>query len=128
MLHVLGPGGYGVSTVRTPGDQIGAARVEVLPDRQTALAQEIFVVSMEFFQAGPGGAGELQFDFLGGGRGFAAFHDVLHAGARGLNHLVVSAALAVNVFVAEAHGHVINDFSHLEALELSIAAVFGNQF
>ena len=40
---------------------------------------------------------------------------------------VVSAAAFLNVFVAEAHGHVVAELGHLEAFEFPVAAVFGDE-
>src|SRR5438128_12395609 len=52
-----------------------------VPHWQVAGAQVIFVIVQQFLETGPAYVGELDFSFLGGDRGLAAFQDVLLAGA-----------------------------------------------
>jgi hypothetical protein len=57
----------------------------------------------------------------------AALGDVLHTGSGGLDHLVVRAAAAVDVAVAEPHRDIVDKLGDLEALEPAIAAVLWDQ-
>jgi len=98
-----------------------------LPLFQPPLAQEVLVVELQLFQAGAGDACQLEFELLGGSAGLAALGDVLDAGAGGLDHLVVGAAALVDVAIAEADGYVVDELGHLEALEVPVAAVLGDQ-
>jgi hypothetical protein len=56
-----------------------------------------------------------------------AFGDVLDTGADSLHHLVVGAAAPIDVAVAEAHGHVVDQLCDLEALQGAMAAVGRDQ-
>jgi len=55
------------------------------------------------------------------------FSDVLHAAPCRLHHLIMRAAAPVNVAVAEAHCHIIDQLRHLKTLQLAIASMLGNQ-
>ncbi len=114
--HVSGPGGHGVGGGGAARDKLRPAWVFAGPEREGALTEEVFVVEPEFFEAGAGYVGEFEFGFLGGAAGLAAFGDVLHAGTRGLDHLVVGAAALFEVAVAETDGHVVRKLGDLETL------------
>jgi hypothetical protein len=47
----------------------------------------------------------------------------LLSAARGLDHLVVSAAAFVDVAVAKPHGHIVTELRDLKALQFPIATV-----
>ena len=64
---------------------------------------------------------------FGGGAGLAAFGDVLHSAAGGLDHPVVGAAALADVPVAEPDGHVADEWGELEASEIPLGAVGGEQ-
>jgi len=53
--------------------------------------------------------------------------DVLDTGAGGLHHLVVGAAALVDVVVAEAHRHIVDQLCDLEALQVAVAAMGRDQ-
>ncbi|MHC1768322.1 MAG: hypothetical protein AB9869_29285 [Verrucomicrobiia bacterium] len=74
-----------------------------------ACPEEIAVILKEFLEAGPGYVCELQFRFFGSAAGLARFQDVLLAGPRSLDHLVVSAVALVQKTLAEPHRPVIDD-------------------
>jgi hypothetical protein len=86
-------------------------------------AHEIAVVFEQFFLAGAGHVGELEFGFLGCAAGLAAFQDVLFAGTGGLHHLVVGAGTLVYETVAEMEGGLVNHQCFVVGEELLVAAV-----
>lgn len=91
-----------------------------VPDGVVADPEVIVVVFEEFFQGGPGDIGELEFH-LGGGDGcFAAFEDVLFAGASGLDHLIDGAIASFEVTLGEAEGEVVDHHCLLVGEELSV--------
>ncbi len=87
-------------------------------------AQVVAVVVEQFFEAGAGDVGELDFGLGGGERGFAGFEDVFLAGAGGLDHLVDGAVASAEVFVGEAEGDVVDDFGFLEGEERGVIAAW----
>ena len=66
---------------------------------------------------------QLQLHLLRRAGRLAALGDILHAAARGLHHLVMGPAAAVDVAVAEPHSDVIGQLRHLKALQVAVAAV-----
>ena len=118
------PGGYFVCCLAASCDEGFAAGVVGGPEREAAVAEEVFVVEAEFFQAGAGDLGEFEFCFFGCGAGRATFGDVLDAAAGGLDHLVMGAAAWVDVAVAEADGDVVDELGELEGFEVSVATVW----
>src|SRR5436190_5798795 len=74
------------------------------PNGEVPSAKKIFVIVQQFFEAGSGNVGELDFGFFGGGAGLAAFEDVLFAGASGLDHLIDGTVAFGQKFVREAEG------------------------
>ena len=126
-MHLSDPGGHFVGGGGAAGDQLRAARVGAGPLRQAALPQEILVVAPQFLQARPADVRQFQFHLLRRSGGLASLGDVLNSGARGLCHLVVSAALAVNITVAETDRHIVDQLRNLKAFQLAIAAVFGDE-
>lgn len=93
---------------------------------QAMLAQIVFVVEAQLFQAGAGHAGQLEFGFLGRSAGRAAFGDVLHTAARGLHHLIPRPAAGRDIPSAKPHRHVIAQPRQLKALQLLVSAMPGN--
>jgi hypothetical protein len=91
------------------------------------LPEEILKIELQFFEAGAGHIGELKFGLFGGVGRLAALGDIPHAAARGLHHLIVSAAAFLDVEVAEPHGHVIGQLRYLKALQFPVAAVQGDE-
>ena len=105
------------------GDEGFSPRVVRVPQREGALAQVVFVVEAEFFEAGAGDVGELELGLFGSAAGLAAFGDVLHAAARGLDHLVVGAAARGDIPLAKPDGDIVAKLRELEALEAAVASV-----
>ena len=69
------------------------------------LAQQVFVVEAEFFQAGPGHVDQFQCHLFGGSSGFAAFGDALEFAAGCLDHLIMSTAATKDLLgIREAEG------------------------
>lgn len=93
------------------------------PFAVVALAEVVFVVAEEFFQAGSSHAGEFDLAFLGRSRHLAAFGDILVAAARGLHHLVVGAGFSVNEAVAEADRGIVNDLGFSVGEKVIVAAM-----
>ncbi len=86
------------------------------------MAQEIFEVEEQFFEAGAGDVEQAELG-LGRGRGSAAsLGDILAAGAGGLHHLVHGAGMGIEEFFAEPVGGVVNQRCRLEADAVAIAA------
>lgn len=125
--NFLHPRGNFVSSGRPPGDKFCTARIAFVPYRQPPLSQKILIVQPQFFETRPRHIRKLQFGLLGSSAGLAALGDVLHPAPRCLNHLVMGPAATFDVAVAETHRDVIHQLCDLEALQLAIAAVFGNQ-
>ena len=120
LRHFIGSGAPAV-------DQSLPTRIVTLPDRQAALAQEIFVVKPQLFQAGPRHVGEFEFGLFRGARSLAPFGDVLHPRPRRLHHLVMGTAALVDVAVAKTDRYIIHQLRHLKALELSVATMLRDQ-
>ena len=96
----------------------------LVPEAESVLNEVALVVLGELVvQAGPGDVGEFHLHFPGGGGGTAAFGDVAHAAASGLDHLVVGAAGFVDEALAEDDGGVIDGLSDGVAAEMFVAAV-----
>ena len=93
------------------------------PFLEASVAHEVAIVLQQFFEAGSSDVGQLDFCFLGGAAGLAAFEDVLFAGAGSLHHLVVGAATLVYETVAEAEGGVINHERLLVGEKVLVAAM-----
>jgi hypothetical protein len=97
--------------------------IVLVPFAKAALAEVVFVVAKEFFQAGPRDVGELQLALFGSGRNLAAFCDVLVATARRLHHLVVRARAPAYEAVAEADGGVVDDLGFVVGEEILVTTV-----
>src|SRR5262249_40233940 len=97
-----------------------------VPEAEAVLAQVIFIVPEQFFQAGAGHVGELKFGLLGRAGNAAALGDVLVSAARGLHHRVVGAGLPVNEAVAKADGGVVDDLGLGVGEKFFVAAVRGD--
>jgi len=110
-----------------PRDQRLAAGVMFRPRRQAAVSQVVFVVQLEFFQAGARHVGQLQFHLFRGAAGLAAFGYILHPAARGLHHLIVGTAALFDIPSTKPHRHVVAELRDLKALEFPIAAVFRDE-
>lgn len=110
-----------------PEDQGFPPGIFPFPERQVSVPEEVLVVQAEFFQAGAGHLGEFELHFFGGGAGFAALSDILHAAAGGLHHLVVGTASFSDVSVAKANRHIVAELGDLEAQQLSVAAMLGDE-
>jgi len=123
----LRPGGHIIGAGGPARDEVRAAGVAPFPKRESSLAHEVLVVQAQFFEARAGNVGQFHFDFLRGGAGDATLGDVLDPGTRGLDHLVAGPTVPANVAFTEPHRDVVNQARHLEALQLPVAAVFGDQ-
>src|SRR5579872_147927 len=121
------PLGYLVGGGAAAGNQVCPARIFAVPQGKAALAEKVFVIEAQFFEAGAGYVGQLEFGLFGGARGLAALSYVLHSAASGLHHLVVGTAALLDVAVTEADGHVVNQLRHLKTLQLAVAAVPGDE-
>jgi hypothetical protein len=86
-------------------------------------AQEVAVVFEKFFGAGAGDLGQLEFGFLGGAAGLAAFKDILFAGTGRLYHLVTGARSLVNKAVAETHRAVEDDAGLLKGEKIFVTTM-----
>jgi len=114
--NLLHPLRYLVGRGAAAGHQRPPAGVVPRPEQQPALPQKILIIQPQFLQARPCHIRQLHFHFLRGTRRLTALRDVLDAAASRLDHLVVGAASFVNIAIAEAHGHIINQLRNLEAL------------
>ena len=97
------------------------------PLRKTALPQESLIIGQQFFLAGLGHVGELEFGFLRSGAGFAAFDDIGHARPGRLNHLVEGAVLPGEILAAERRCGIIDQIAELISPEFDIAAMGRDQ-
>ena len=86
------------ASLATKLDEFVSARVCSAPQFQPADSEEIFVVELQFSEAGPGDAGEFEFGLFGGSARFTSFGDVLLSAAGRLNHLVAGAAGTIDIF------------------------------
>ena len=93
------------------------------PFLDPAVAHEVTVIFEQFLLAGLGDTRELDFRFLGGAAGFAAFEDVLFAGTGGLHHLVVGAGSPVYKAVAEIDRGVKDDEGLVVGEQFLVAAM-----
>ena len=107
-----------VQLPQTPG-----VAVFLRPFLDAAQAQEIAVVFEQFLQACAGYVGEFDFGFLGSTGCLTAFEDVLFAGARGLDHLVVCAVTLLQKALAEPHCAVIHNPGFLEGEKVFVTAM-----
>ena len=89
-------------------------RVLRRPGSEAALAEEIFIIEAKFFEAGASYVGEFELGLFGSSTGLAAFGDILCSGAGCLHHLIVSAAVLLNVEVAESYGDIVDELSDLK--------------
>src|SRR6185437_4687715 len=87
-----------VIRARCPVQPAQAAGVPMLfvPFFNAALAHKVTIIFEQFLLAGTRNSGELDFGFLGSPAGLAAFQNVLFAGTRSLNHLIVSPGFFAN--------------------------------
>jgi hypothetical protein len=99
----------------------------LVPDGQVAVAEEVLIIAHEFFEAGAGNVGQLEFGFLGGAGGHTPLRDVACATAGGLYHLVVSARPFLNEAVAEDLGGIVDPLGRMEATQLLVAAMLGDK-
>ena len=99
----------------------------VRPLRQVAVAQEVFVVEKEFFEAGAGDIYEAQFGLRRGGGGAAALGYVLASGAGGLHHLVCGARAGIEKAFAKPVGGIVDEGGGLEARRAPVSAA-GSDF
>jgi len=90
--------------------------------------QEVFVVELELFEAGPGDVCELEFHFLRGAARLAALGDILDPASCSLHHLVVGPAALADVAVTKPDRHIVTKLRDLEALELPVSSMFRNQW
>ncbi len=118
---------YCVGGGAAPGYQICAARVFALPQREATLAQKIFVIQLQFFQAGAGHIGEFQFGLFRSACCLTSLCDVLHSTAGRLHHLVMRATALANVAITKAHSDVIHQLRDLKTLQLAVAAMLWDQ-
>jgi len=128
LCSLLDPGGYLVRGLAATCHQSISAWVMARPQAELSVSEEVLVIQMEFFQAGAGHLGELELHFFGCGAGLAAFSDVLHAAAGGLDHLVVGAAAPVDVAITKTDGHVVDQLGELETFEFPVASVGGEEW
>jgi hypothetical protein len=75
------------------------------------LAQIVFIVEPEFFQAGARYVRQLQFDFFRSGARLASFGDILCAATSSLHHLIVGTVAFVYIPIAETHCHIETELS-----------------
>lgn len=124
-IGLVGPIGP-IGLIGDPSDRLGLG-VVFGPEGQGSLAEEVFVIQEQLFQAGAGDAGELQFGLLRRRGGLTGFGDVLLARARGLDHLVGGARPVVDEARNERDGGVVNDLRGLIGFELALTAMRANQ-
>ena len=93
-----------------------------LPERQVVLAEVVFEIEEQLFQAGAGHVGEFEFRLGADGSGAVAFGDVLASTASGLDHLVVGAAVAADEAFAKADGAVVDQRGGLKAGQPAVAS------
>lgn len=98
------------------------------PDTVASCAEVVAVVFEEFFEAGSGYVGELDFGFGGGDGGFAAFEDVLFAGTGSLDHLVDGSVGFGEVLLCEVVGEVVDDFRFAVREKFPVVAVRVKEF
>jgi hypothetical protein len=125
-MQLLDPIRYRVSGGAAFGDQFISPRIFAAPLLQSALAQVVFIVESEFFQAGARYVRQLQLCFFRSSAGLASFGDILCAATGSLHHLIVGTVAFVHVPIAETHRHIEAELSYLKALEFSITAVDWN--
>jgi len=126
-MQFLNPIRYRVSRGTTSGNQFISTRIFAAPLLQSALAQVVFIVEPQFFQAGARDVRQLQLGLFRSTARLASFGYILCAATRSLDHLIVGTIAPVNVPFAEAHRHIEAELSYLKALELSITAMCWNQ-
>jgi hypothetical protein len=98
-----------------------------VPDAEASLPEEILKVQEQFLQARPSYARQLQLRFFGSRRCHAPLGDVLNTAAGRLHHLIVGSRSPVDESIAEYHGTVINDLGALEAAQLTVAPMCGDE-
>ena len=121
------PHGHLVGGDAPPGHQRRPPRIVLGPLHPSPLAEVVLVVQSQFLEAGAGHIGEFEFGLFRGAAGLAALGDVLHAAARSLHHLVVSAAALVNVAVTKPHRHIVAQLRELKTLEFPVTSVLRDQ-
>lgn len=126
--HISDPRNNFVGMGKASFDKVVPARVGVRPEWQAALTKEVFVIKAEFFEAGAGYVGQLEFHLFGCTTCYAAFGNILHAGPRGLYHLVVRAAAQTDVSVAETNGEIVYQLRHDEALQAPVTTVWREEW
>jgi len=128
LMHVLGPSSHVLRVGRPPVNQCLPPWVVALPLRQPVLPQEVFVVQLQFLQAGPRHVGQLRLHLPRRPAGLAALGGVLHPRAGRLHHLIAGPAAPVHIVFAEPDSHVIHQPRHLEALQLPVATMLRQEF
>ena len=106
----------------TPAHGEGLGRI-LVPEAQTVLAEKVLIIEHQLLEAGACDIGELELGLLRRAGGDASFRDVLHAAARGLNHLIMGARPFVDEAIAEDERAVIDQLGGLKAAQLAVAAV-----
>jgi hypothetical protein len=93
----LNPIRYRVSGGAAFGNQFISPRIFAAPLLESALAQVVFIVESEFFQAGPRYIGQLQLYFFRSSAGFSPFSDILCAATGSLHHLIVGTVALIHI-------------------------------
>src|SRR6202040_437523 len=75
-MLLLNPHCHTVRAGAAPGNEVPAAGIIAVPQSETTLAQKVFVIETQLFQARAGHIGQLEFCFLRGSGSLAAFSDV----------------------------------------------------
>ena len=92
-----------------------------------SLPQIILIIQPQLLQTRPRHIRQLHLHLLRRAAGLTPLRDVLDAAARGLHHLIVRPAARIDVPVAEPHRDVVDQLRHLEALQVPVAAVLGDE-
>src|SRR5579859_5254929 len=98
---LLHPQRHFIRGLAAPRNQACSPKIAALPERQAVLAEKVFVVKAQLFEARARYVRKFQFGLLGSAGGLAAFGYVLHSAAGGLHHLIVSAAALFYVAIAK---------------------------
>lgn len=108
------PKGYFVGGGAAVGDEGSSPWIISWPGRELLLAKEVLIIEPEFLEAGACHVGELNLHLLRGAAGFTTFGDVLDTTSGGLDHLVVSAAVATDIGIAETNCDIVAKLCDLE--------------
>ena len=93
----------------------------------TAHTQEIDIILQQLLKARARDVHELDLGLLGGPRRHAAFHKVLLARPRCLDHLITRSAAPIHVVLAEEDRRVVNDAGLLIGKKILVSTVLRNE-